>query len=236
MNKHVLNQPSCANCDRENDLFCALNKSEKEHLSDTKRMNFYKKGQVIFYDNHFPYCLYCIHDGKVKVTKMGDQGKEQIVRLAGPGDLLGYRAVLSGEKYRGSAIAIEDSYICALSKDKFFELLENNPKLSINTIQLLTKDLRQSEQKLASVVQKTVKERLAETLLMLKERFGVSSGGTILDVHLTRREIGDIAGMTTETVIRTLSDFNKEKIVRLNGKKIELLDIPRLALMANLED
>ncbi|MBL4707258.1 MAG: Crp/Fnr family transcriptional regulator [Flavobacteriales bacterium] len=230
--------PSCINCIERKDsqLFCALSSNELNALSEGKVDNFYKKGQVIFYEGNRGHGLYCIHKGKVKVHKLGDEAKEQIVRFAREGDVLGYRSLLSSEPYNATATAIEDCIICYLPKSKFMNVLDSNNDLAFKTIQLLTKDLRESERKIISITQKPVIERISEAILVLKEKFGLKEDEKTVDVILTRREIGNLAGVTTETTIRTLSELNKDGIINLNGKQIEISNMAQLIQLANILD
>ena len=228
--------PSCSNCDNSNSIFCELPNNELEKLSKNKDSNFFKKGQVIFYEGNHPHGMYCIYKGKVKISKLGDEGKEQIVRFAGEGELLGYRSSLSNESYKATATAMEDCYICHVPKEQFNEALDNNSKFSLEIIRLLSEDLKRSEQNLINISQKPVRERIAETLINLKKRFGYDDDDKTLSITLTRREIGDIAGTTTETTIRTLSSFVKEGMVQLDGKKIQILDYNKLVRAASLFD
>lgn len=236
MKRNPVNIPSCSHCGNKGSIFCCLPDEELEKLSENKDNNFFKKGQVIFYEGNHPHGMYCIFKGKVKISKLGDEGKEQIVRFAGEGELLGYRSSLSNESYKATATAMEDCYICHIPKDKFSDVLNNNSKFSLEIIRLLSDDLKKSEQNLLNISQKPVRERIAETLLNLKMRFGFEEDGKTLSMTLTRREIGDIAGTTTETTIRTLSDFVKEKSINLDGKKIQILDLNKLVQTASLLD
>lgn len=236
MKNAKVEMPSCEDCPNKGGMFSCLSREDKSQLGEDKGNNFYKKGQVIFYEGNHPHGLYCIYKGKVKISKLGDEGKEQIVRISGNADTLGYRSLLCNEPYKATATALEDSYVCYLSKKKFFELLESNNTLCLNTIQLLARELRQSEQQLVDITQKTVRERVAEVLLQLKSKFGVKQDGKTLDIRLTRREIGDMAGVTTETTIRTLSELNKEGLIAISGKDIQLLSLEKLQALANIED
>lgn len=236
--KSPIDLPECKNCPGHchNMLFCDLSDKELDKLSEERGDNFYKKGQVIFYEGNRGHGLYCIYQGKVKVHKLGEEAREQIVRFAKEGDVLGYRSLLGGEPFNATATAMEDSIICYIPRSKFLEVLENNTEFSLKVIRMLAKDLRESEKKLIHITQKPVVERIAEALLILKEKFGLKEDGKTLDVILTRREIGDLAGVTTETTIRTLSELNKKHVLLLNGKRIELVDIPNLLRLANLCD
>lgn len=236
MSRQNIENPTCSECGNKNSLFCCLSSDDLEKLSDNKNNNFFKKGQAIFYEGNHPHGLYCIYKGKVKISKLGDEGKEQIVRFATDGELLGYRSSLSGESYKATATAMEDCYICHISQDKFTDVLNNNSTFSIEMIRLLSADLKNAEQSLLNISQKPVRERIAETLLLLKTRFGFEADKKTLSVTLTRREIADIAGTTTETTIRTLSDFDKEESIKLDGKKIVISDLNKLIRTANIFD
>ncbi len=236
-NKNLVDVPSCEACTgREKSLFCNLPQEELEKFSQNKGDNLFKKGQVIFYEGNRGHGVYCIFKGKVKIHKSGDGSKEQIVRFAKDGDVLGYRSLLGNEPYNATATAMEDSLICFIPKNRLMEALDSSQDLSFRMIKLLTSDLKESERKIINITQKPVIERIAEALLILKEKFGLKLNGVTLDVILTRREIGELAGVTTETTIRTLSDLNKQKIIHLNEKRIDLIDLPALVRIANLDD
>jgi CRP/FNR family transcriptional regulator, polysaccharide utilization system transcription regulator len=232
-----LEAPTCLGCNyKEHSLFCTLNLDELESMSDSKTYNLYKKGQLVFYEGNQPQGIFCIHSGKVKVHKLGDEGKEQIVRFSRQGNVLGYRALLSGESYNASATALEDTHMCFIPKNVFVEMVQKNPVLSMQTIRLLTHDLKNAEQKIMNMAQKPVRDRIAEALLMLKECYGLEEDKQTIASTLTRRDISNVAGTTTETTIRVLSDLNKERVIELDGKKIIILNVPKLVKIANIID
>lgn len=232
-----IERPDCTTCgNRESSLLCSMTLPEAEHVSNLKSHNIYKKGQVIFYEGNYPHGVFCISKGKVKVHKLGDEGKDQIVRLAKPGSVLGYRALLSGEKYNASATTLEDAVICFIPKDAFMKLLKENNDLSLGAIHLLSTDLKSAEKRITNMAQKPVRERIAEALLMMKECYGFKEDEETIDAILTRREIGNLAGVTTETTIRLLSEFNKDGLVKLDGKKIKLVNLRALVRTANIFD
>lgn len=228
--------PSCTECSNKDSLFCSLSHEEKEALSVNKNGNFFKKGEVIFYENNYPHGFYCIRKGKVKISKLGNEGKEQVVRLAGTSELLGYRSILCNEAYQATATAMEDCYICHISSDSFHKVLNDSKRLSLKLVKLLSLNLKDSEQKLINISQKSVKERIAEALLLMKNKFGVEHDGKTLNIVLTRSEIADIAGTTTETTIRTLTLLKKEEVLELRGKKIIIKNLERLTRVANIID
>lgn len=229
--------PRCSDCDSfGSSMFCSLSNSEEVNLSDNKIHNIYKKGQIIFYEGHQPQNLFCIFSGKVKIFKMGDDGKEQIVRFAKKSDLIGYRALLSGENYFASASALEETIVCCFPKNNIEEVLATNSKFSMQTIRLLSKDLRKAEQMILNMAQKHVRERIAEALLMLKEYYGIDNITGTINTTLTREEIANIAGTSTETCIRILSEFNRDRVIKLIGKRIKIASIPKLLLIANITE
>ncbi len=221
--------PPCQECPgRWDSLFNCLNDEEVNEVTDKKSHMTFKKGQMVFHEGNKPQGLYCIHDGKVKVHKVGEEGREQIVRFAKQGDALGYRALLSDEPYNASATTLEDSLICFIPRSEFMEILQKNQNLSIRTIQKLTGDLKFAETRMINMNQKHVRERVADALLMLRDCYGLEEDGQTISAHLTRREIGNIAGTTIETAIRMISELKKEGIIENRGKKIRIRDLRAL--------
>lgn len=224
--------PSCDQCENRDGILCSLPMNYKESISEGKGGNFYRKGQIIFYEDNHVNGLYCIYKGKVKLTKLGENGKEHIVRFAKTGDVLGYRSLLGNETYKATAVAVEDSYVCLMDKSKFKDVIIENPKLSFNLMELLSRDLKHAEQKLINISEKTVLERMAEAILLLEECFGVDDEGNI-DVTLTRSEYADIVGTTIETAIRSLSSLKEDGCIEVEGKKIVIHDKKRLIQIAS---
>ena len=236
MKKNNIEIPSCTNCENSAGILCSLNIKEKTELSCGKLDGIFKKGEIIFKEGNNAYNLFCIHKGKVKLSKLGKDGKEQIVRFAKSGDILGYRSLLSNEPYHGTATAMVECEICIISKEVFQKVNEDNYKLSLNLIQLLSKDLKSAEQHLIDVAQKTVKERIAEALILLVNSFGYLEDKITLNVNLTRSEIADLAGTTTETTIRTLSQLSSDNIIKLEGKNILITNFKELVQSSNTYD
>lgn len=230
---------SCTDCSHKiagNSMFCSLDLKQFEELEDKLRCLTFKKGQVIFNEGNQPYGVYCIKSGKVKISKIGEEGKEQIVRLARDANLVGYRSVLSGTSYYATATALDETEVCYIPKAVIFNLIKENTSFSIAVIGLLSDDLKRAENKITNMAQKHVRERIAEAILLLKECYGVTDDGKTINSNLTRREIANIAGTTTETSIRILSEFHKDKIIELNGKDITIINEDKLFKTANIFD
>ncbi|MGW8121460.1 Crp/Fnr family transcriptional regulator [Roseivirga echinicomitans] len=231
-----MTNPLCASCPNDNKLFCGLSNLEKGKISAHKQFKFFKKGEVIFTRGKKAQGLFCIFQGKVKLSKTGDEGRDVIIRLVNKGEVLGYRALLSDDYYQSTATAMEDSQICKVSRAVFLDVLKHSPQLSHNMIRQLTSDLKESENNIISQSQASVKQRIARSLLLLKAKFGVEEDGQTLAVNITRREIGEIAGTTTESAIRMLSDLDKEGVIQLDGKHIMIRNNEFLFAVTNLHE
>ncbi|CAN5293175.1 Crp/Fnr family transcriptional regulator [soil metagenome] len=224
--------PACEDCStKSKSMFCNLDLPELKHLSEGKCANQFKKGQSIFYEGGQPHGVYCIYKGKVKIHTSDEDGREQIVRFARPGNIVGYRALLNGDNYSATATAMEDATVCYFSKQTFFELLKANSDFSLLAIRQLATDLKLAEHMLTSMAHRFVSERLAEALILLKECYGFEADSMILNVVISRREFANVVGTTTETAIRLLSEFKDKNLIRFHGKKIELTDLAALEQM-----
>lgn len=207
-----------------------------EHFNEhsiTKLCNVYKKDQIIFSEGKHPAGLYWINKGKVKISKKGREGREHIIRFAKDGGIIGYRALISGEKYTASAVALENSRICFIDSDAFFKLLKLDNELLLNIMRQLAVDLRIAELKLTEMAQKPLRERTAEVLLMFKDFYGVKNDGKTINVSLKREDIANIIGSATESLIRILSEFKQEKLIDLDAKEIKILNHKQLYHIAN---
>ena len=229
--------PDCQHCNsRYRSVFCDLQAEQLHDVNLNKHCNHYKKGQIIFHEGMRPAGIFCMNSGKVKLAKTGGEGKEQIVRLARYGDILGYRSLLSNENYSLTAYALEDASICFIPKSTFFTVLSQDANLSMQMMKLLSSDLKHAEEKITEMAQKPVRERLAEALLFIKETYGFTEDGKTLNVALSREDIANVVGTATETAIRLLSELKQDGIINLTGRKIAIVDNQRLINTANLID
>lgn len=227
----------CKNCaSRLNSIFCSLEEDEIESLNHNKGCFSYKKGQIIFSQGTMPHGLFVIYSGKIKLYQLAENGREQIVRMAKAGDVIGYRALLSSERYTSSAETIEESNICFLPKDLFFTMMNKNLSITTKLMQLLTSDLKSAEHRITDFAQKPVRERLAEAILFLKETYGYEGDNKTINVILTREELANIVGTATETAIRLLSDLKNEELIEFVGKKIKIKNLKKLLETANVND
>jgi len=214
-------------------IFSCLSGDETEQLKKEHTDLRFKYGELIFKERQMPGGIYVITKGKVKVSKSGFEDREQIVRFAKENDLLGYRALLSNDRFTCSATAISDTEVCFFSKDLIFRLIENNSKLALRFIKLLADDTRNAEEKAMHMAQKTVRERVAESILILKEVYGFTEDGNTINANLKRNELAGLAGTVRETATRLLSELNADKIISTEGNKIKILDLKELEKNAN---
>lgn len=217
---------------REFSSLKALNKEELLKLSDCKISRIIKKGEIIFEEGENINGIYCVKDGICKLTKLSPNGKDHIVKLVKTGELLGQRSVISDEPANLSAVALEDMEVCFIPKNEVLGFFDKNNQFSMNVMRTICGDLKDSDDHMVSMAQKTVKERLAETLLYLESSFGKNEDGS-LHIQLSREELAGMIGTATESCIRLLSEFNKDNLIELVGKRIVLKDVARLKRMAD---
>ena len=216
---------------REFSSLKALSKDELLKISDCKTSIIVKKGDVIFEEGENVNGIYCIKDGICKLTKLSANGKDHIVKLVSKGELLGQRSMISDEPVNLSAVALEDMEVCFIPKTEVMGFFDKNNQFSMNVMRSICGDLKEADDHMVNLAQKTVKERLAETLLYLSDTFGKNEDNS-LKVQLSRDELASMIGTATESCIRLLSDFKKLDLIELNGKKIILKDINKLKKMA----
>jgi CRP/FNR family transcriptional regulator len=229
--------PICTQCSHlSKSLFCKIEHENLEAVEHEKQSIHLKKGELLFAEGTTPQGLYCVSKGKLKLAKMGEDGKEQILRLINSGDIIGYRALLSADKYNASAYALEDGDICFISKKMFLSLLQNDTSLSLEMMKILGNDLKKAEAHITHLAQKPVRERIAEALLLIQQTYGYETDQQTINAILTREEIANLVGTATETAIRLLSEFKQDGIIELNGKKIKIINAAKLQSTANLSD
>jgi len=230
----IKNTPCQLCLSRKFSMFAGLSEQHLCSLSDSKNFISHKKGQILFYENTKPLGIFCINDGVVKVFKTASNGKEQIIRLAKKGDFLGYTSLIGEDVYSTTASIVEDAQICFVPKETFLNVLAEDMNFHTRITQALCKDLGIMESKLTDATQKSIRERLALTLLKLGDSYGVDGGEKQkIDITLTREEIAGLVGTATETVIRLLSEFKKDLLIDLQGKKIIILDKKGLARLSD---
>jgi len=224
----------CSNClTHYKSCFITLNRDDLLFMNETKTSTFYKKSQIIFHDGQIPTGIFCIKSGIVKISKNGSDGKEQIVRIVTPGELLGIRAFIAERNYQASATALEDSVICFIEKKTFYTIVAKYPNILSCILKNLSVLLEAAESKMTSIAQKPVRERMAETLLTLNKL--LQDGDCQCEkatINLSREDLANLVGTATETVIRILSEFKDENLVIIVGRKIVIRNFEGLQKIA----
>ncbi len=225
--------PVCDSCLHSSDsIFKHLTAEEHAIVEREKVCNTYKRGSVIYHEGSRTNGFYCINSGVVKIFKTGIDGREQIIAFAKKGGIIGYRSILSSELACSSAKVIEDATLCFIPGETLISLVKTNGNFSMSIMQQTCKELGEANSFITDIAQKTVRERLAEVLLNLKDIFELDNE-QVLQISLTREELANIVGTATESVIRLLSEFKQDKLIDLNGRKIKVLDIKRLEKISN---
>jgi CRP/FNR family transcriptional regulator, polysaccharide utilization system transcription regulator len=214
-------------------LFKKLTDDELNRLNFEKSCSSYKKGTVIYREGSRLTGFYCVTKGIIKVYKTGIDGKEQIIKFAKRGEIIAYRSLLSQELACTTAKVIEEAVLCQVPYQTLLFLIQNNWQFSHHMLQIVCRELREANDYITDIAQKSVRERLAEVLLLLRENFDLDRQNT-LQISLTREELANMVGTATESVIRLLSEFRADNLIELQGRKIKFLNIPGLRRIANI--
>jgi len=199
----------------------SLTKEELMRVSACKTGKLYKKGQVIFEEGETLNGVYCVRDGVCKLSKLSENGKDQVVKLVVKGGLLGKRSLVSEQKTNLSAVALNDMEMCFIPKSEIMNDLSKNPKFTMDVLREMAEDLKESDESIVNMAQKSVKARMAEILMYIQDNFGVDDEG-YLSIILSREDYASIVGTATESAIRILSAFKKEGLISTSGKRIKV--------------
>ena len=218
-------------------VFTSLPEIVKDDFLNQMIVKQFKKGQNIFTEGTYPAGIYFIKKGKVKKYKTLNGGKEQIIYVCSEGELLGYAAFLSEERYPDSAASLTDSSIGFISKEKLIRLLDQHDELSKMLLKNLSHEFGVLVNFIATFTQKTVRERVALTLLILQEKFKDNlNGNDQIEFVLTRIDFANIVGTAVETLVRLLRDFKEEKLIQTAGRKIIIINEDELLEIADATD
>jgi CRP-like cAMP-binding protein len=218
---------------KKHDIFKGLTDAEVEKLTQSMVCNIYRRGSIIYNEGSRINGSYIVCNGVLKIYKTGFDGKEQIIRFAREGDLIAFRSVISDELACTTARVIQDARLCYIPGETLTSFIKSSPEFAMSLMKLTCRELGESNKFLTDIAQKTVRERLAEVLLLLMDTFDLDDDHN-LQIALTREELANMVGTATESVIRLLSEFKADKLIELNGRKIKLLNIPKLIKIGNV--
>jgi CRP-like cAMP-binding protein len=201
----------------------SLSRDELMRVSACKTGKIFKKGQVIFEEGDTLNGVYCVKDGVCKLTKLSENGKDQVVKLVVKGGLLGKRSLITEQVTNLSAVALNDMEMCFIPKSEIMEDLAKNPEFTMDVLKKMANDLKESDESLVNMAQKSVKRRMAEILMYIHDNFGLDKDG-YLSIIISREDYASIVGTATESAIRILSQFKKDGLISTSGKRIKIDD------------
>ena len=217
------------------DLFTSLSEvwriltdAEREVLRNNSKILSFKKNEMIYCEGDEPHEMVCLLKGKVKIYKDGVGGRSQIIRMIKPIQYFAYRAAFAQEPYLTNAAAFEASTVCVIPMDIVEKLVYTNPNLAMFFIRQLSIDLGIADERTVNLTQKHIRGRLAESLVFLRDSYGLEEDGATISIYLSREDLANLSNMTTSNAIRTLSTFAAEHIIAMDGRKIKIIDEERL--------
>lgn len=218
----------CENCIvRKFNSLRAMNREELKKVSDSKRALRIKKGEIIFREGDKLDGVFCVSEGVSKLSKLSANGKDQIIKLASKGEIMGQRSVIVEESTNLSAVAVSDMKVCFIPKEIISDTLSTNPNFAVEVLRHMAHDLKEADDVIVNMTQKTVKQRIAEAFLYLRKNYGEDSEG-FLALRLTREDIANVVGTATESCIRVISEFKKRGLIKTSGKRIKVANEKKL--------
>ncbi len=208
-----------------------MNKEELKKVSDSKITKSIKKGEPLFEEGDKLNGVFCVKNGVSKMSKLSANGKDQIVKLATKGEVIGQRSVIAEEHANLSAIAVSDMEVCFIPKESITHTLQKNPDFTLEVLRHMAHDLKDADDVIVNMSQKTVKQRVAEAFLYLKNNFGEDDEG-FLKLVLSREDIANVVGTATESAIRIISEFKKKGFIHSSGKRLGIKDEKKLMALA----
>ena len=216
------------------DLWMPLTLEQREFLAQNFTVQKFKKNETIYCEGETPMHLMCLLSGKVKIYKEGVGGRSQIIRVIKDKEYFAYRAYFAEENFVTAAAAFEPCTICLIPMPAIMKLLAENNELAMFFIRQLSIDLGISDERTVNLTQKHIRGRLAESLLFLKETYGVEEDGFTLSIYLSREDLANLSNMTTSNAIRTLSNFATEKLIAIDGRKIKIIEEDKLRKISKI--
>ncbi|MDN5553844.1 Crp/Fnr family transcriptional regulator [Prevotella sp.] len=216
------------------ELWQPLTDEEIKILSDDIYVQKFKRNQLIYKDFDGPTRMMCLVQGKVKIFKVGIGGRNQILRIIKPIEFFGFRAYFADEDYKTAAMAFEPSIVAFFSMPVMMKLMKSNFNISLFFIKYLSKQLGYSDDRTVNLTQKHIRGRLAESLIFLRDSYGIEEDGYTLSIYLSREDLANLSNMTTSNAIRTLSAFANEKLIAIDGRKIKLINSDEILRISQL--
>jgi len=219
----------CQNCDFRDVVFLSLDEQNIEDLCNHKEERSYFKGEVINHEGEKIVDFKYLKSGLVKLYRRTSGGEEQIITITRPFEFVSNMSIFSDEKYKYSVSALEDSVVCTVNLDFIKNLFLKNGAFASNLLTRVSMINDKIINQTLDIRQKNLAGRVAFVLLYFTNEIYKSR---IFDIPVSRKEFADYIGMSTANVIRTLSDFKRDGIIRIYGKTIEIADIGKLEIIS----
>ena len=220
--------------DEISEMLDTLTDEQREVLTEHISVVKYKKNDIIYKEGDLPTNLLCLVSGKVKIYKDGVGGRPQIMRVLGETEYFAYRAYMAGEPFITAAAAFEPCVVLKVPLGIMVKIIQENARLAWFFIQKLAHDLGQSDERTVNLTQKHIRGRLAESLIFLKDSYGLEEDGSTLSIYMSREDLANLSNMTTSNAIRTLSAFASEKLVAIDGRKIKFMNLKELEKISRI--
>jgi DNA-binding response OmpR family regulator len=216
-----------------NDFFDEIkNEDALDQLTNSTVTNQYKKKQRVYAEGNHPHSLYYLNSGKIRTYKINELGKELTISLYNAGDFFGYNALLENSVYKESAETLEESEISTIRREDFEILINNNKKVAQKFIKLLAHNVSEKEEQLINLAYNSLRKRVADSIIALSKKYK-KEGNPDFIIYISREDLAHIAGTTTESLIRTLSDFKNEKLIEAEAGYVKVLNEKKLLEMLN---
>jgi CRP/FNR family transcriptional regulator, anaerobic regulatory protein len=217
------------NCIKKVPIFSNLTMEEMVEISMTTTQREYKKGESIYLEGEPSENLFVIHKGKVKISKLSEEGKEQIIRILHEGDFMGELSLFTQSPFMNNAEALETTSVCIVNGKELSRLIEKNPSISLKIMKELSSRLENTERLIESIGLGNVEQRVAEILLKMSDDTGV------VNLSISKRDLAAHIGMSQETLSRKLSSFQEEGWIRQEGqRKIIIINKASLDSISNI--
>ncbi len=208
---------------KKSEVFSCLKDDEVEKIGSLFDKVTFKNNETIFQEGDPSDRFYILAEGNVKIIKHTMMGKDIILEIMSPGDIFGGVAVLDNRPYPGSAQAMKSTTVIKIRRQKLLVIMEEYPILKLEIVKYFSDKLRDAHDMLKNIATERVERRIAGLLLKLSEKVGVDNGGyRQIGFSLTRQEISEMVGTTVETCIRTMSKFQKKKMIKSAEGKISI--------------
>jgi CRP-like cAMP-binding protein len=211
-------------------VFKGLDKDDIIALQDVVKSRTYQKGEYIFREGDVSDSLYIVHKGTIKISKISDEGKEQIIRILFPGDFFGQYALLENKKHYADAEVLEETTVCHLHKHDFKLILERNPTMAMNFMMALSELLQRADEWMGTISLLEVEQRLAKALIIFLEK---EDNEEYIQLPVPKKDFASWIGASPETLSRKLVHLQSQNIIEMDGRRgIRLLNIDKLKEMA----